>query len=167
MLNPGRLAEYFGFTETEVKNLCKKHGIDYEHTQNWYDGYLLDHIHIYNPQAVTELMDNGSFRSYWTGTETYEALKFYIDLNFDGLKETVIEMLSNVPCIIDPSTCQNDMTTFKNRDDVLTLLIHLGYLTYKEGNVKISNRELREEFSSTIKRLNWGTVSRHYHRVEI
>ena len=76
MLNPGRLAEYFGFTETEVKNLCKKHGIDYEHTQNWYDGYLLDHIHIYNPQAVTELMDHGSFRSYWTGTETYEALKF-------------------------------------------------------------------------------------------
>ncbi len=157
MLNPGRLAEYFGFTETEVKNLCKKHGIDYEHTQNWYDGYLLDHIHIYNPQAVTELMDNGSFRSYWTGTETYEALKFYIDLNFDGLKETVIEMLSNVPCIIDPSTCQNDMTTFKNRDDVLTLLIHLGYLSFDENKsqVFIPNQEISQEFLRSIKTGGW------------
>ena len=100
MLDPGPFAEYFGFTEEEVQDLCKKYGIDYGKTREWYDGYLIGDVHIYNPQAVTELMDSGTFRSYWTGTETYEALKIYIDMNFDGLKESVIGMLSDVRCIV-------------------------------------------------------------------
>ena len=157
MLNPGRLVEYFGFTEEEVMWLCEKYNVDYGETRAWYDGYLLGGIHIYNPQAVTELMENGDFRSYWTGTETYEALKVYIDLNFDGLKEAVIGMLSNVRCKIDPSTCQNDMTTFKTRDDVLTLLIHLGYLSFDEKNSEafIPNQEIAQEFLRSVKTGGW------------
>ena len=157
MLNPGRLVEYFGFTEEEVIGLCKKYNVDYGETRAWYDGYLLGGIHIYNPQAVTELMENGDFRSYWTGTETYEALKIYIDLNFDGLKEAVIGMLGNVGCKIDPSTCQNDMTTFKTKDDVLTLLIHLGYLSFDEKNSEafIPNQEIAQEFLRSVKTGGW------------
>ncbi|MCI9362254.1 MAG: AAA family ATPase [Hungatella sp.] len=157
MLNPGRFVEYFGFTEEEVMWLCEKYNVDYGETRAWYDGYLLGGIHIYNPQAVTELMENGDFRSYWTGTETYEALKVYIDLNFDGLKEAVIGMLSNVRCKIDPSTCQNDMTTFKTRDDVLTLLIHLGYLSFDEKNSEafIPNQEIAQEFLRSVKTGGW------------
>lgn len=157
MLNPGRLAQYFGFTEEEVKGLCGKYNVDYGETQKWYDGYLMGDIHVYNPQAVTELMDGGGFRSYWTGTETYEALKVYIDMNFDGLKEAVIGMLGNAPCGIDPSTCQNDMTTFRSRDDVLTLLLHLGYLSFdeKRTEVFIPNREIAQEFMRSVKTGGW------------
>lgn len=157
MLNPGSLAEYFGFTEEEVKELCESYGVDFGETQKWYDGYVLGGIHIYNPQAVADLMDSGDFRSYWTGTETYEALKVYIDMNFDGLKEAVIEMLGNAPCRIDPSTCQNDMTTFRTRDDVLTLLIHLGYLSFdeKRSEVFIPNQEIAQEFMRSVKAGGW------------
>jgi len=157
MLNPGPFAQYFGFTEKEVKELCERFGVDYGKTMEWYDGYLLGDIHIYNPQAVTELMDSGEFRSYWTGTETYEALKVYIDLNFDGLKEAVIGMLGNVRCSIDPSTCQNDMTTFKSRDDVLTLLLHLGYLSFDEKKSQgfIPNQEIAREFMRSVKAGGW------------
>lgn len=153
MLNPGPLAEYFGFTEEEVQGLCEKYGINYGEVKEWYDGYLLGNIHIYNPLAVTEWMDNGYFDSYWTGTETYEALKIYIDMNFDGLKEAVIEMLGNTRCKIDPSTCQNDMTSLKSKDDVLTLLLHLGYLSFDEKNseVFIPNQEIAQEFMRSIK----------------
>ena len=154
---PGPFAEYFGFTEEEVEILCGKYGIDYGKTKEWYDGYLIGNFHIYNPQAVTELMDSKSFRSYWTGTETYEALKIYIDMNFDGLKESVIGMLSDVRCGIDPSTCQNDMTTFKSRDDVLTLLLHLGYLSFDEktSEVFIPNQEIAREFMRSVKAGGW------------
>jgi len=157
MLNPGPFAEYFGFTEGEVEGLCKRYNVDYGKTREWYDGYLIGDFHIYNPQAVTELIDSGVFRSYWTGTETYEALKIYIDMDFDGLKETVIRMLSNVSCEIDPSTCQNDMTTFKGKDDVLTLLLHLGYLSFDEKSSKvfIPNREIAMEFMRSVKTGGW------------
>ena len=97
------------------------------------------------------------FQSYWTGTETYEALKVYIDMNFDGMKEAVIEMLSGVRCKMDPSTSQNDMTTFRNRDDVLTLLVHLGYLAYEEteGEAFIPNQEIVQEYLRAVKVGGW------------
>lgn len=157
MLNPGKLAKYFGFTETELKGLCEEYHMDYSETKKWYDGYLVGGMHIYNPHAVTELMENGKFRSYWTGTETYEALKVYIDRNFDGLRESVIKMLSNIRCKIDPFTSQNDMSTFKTRDDILTLLVHLGYLTYDEETeeVFIPNQEIMQEFLRAVKVGGW------------
>lgn len=94
-----------------------------------------------------------SVRSYWTGSETYEALKVYIDLNFDGLREAIVGMLGGMPCRIDPTTFQNDMTTFKTRDDVLTLLIHLGYLAYDKDREEtaIPNQEIAQEYLRAMK----------------
>ena len=89
--------------------------------EKWYDGYLLGGLSIYNPKSVVDALMWKKFKSYWTGTETYEALKAYIDMNFDGLKEAVTVMLGGGRCKIDPTTFQNDMTTFKTRDDELTL----------------------------------------------
>ena len=157
MINPADLADYFGFTEEEVQKLCRQKGIDFPELQKWYDGYMLSGLHIYNPKSVMDVMKWRSFKSYWTGTETYEALKIYIELNFDGLRETVIEMLGNAHCKIDPSTCQNDMTTFKTRDDVLTLLVHLGYLAFDEnaGEVFIPNQEVIQEFLRAVKVGGW------------
>ena len=157
MLNPGKIAEYFGFTAPEVEMLCKHYHVDFAEAQKWYDGYLIGEYHIYNPQSIVELMDSGEFQSYWTGTETYEALKVYIDRNFDGLKEAIIAMLGNGHCKIDPSTFQNDMTTFKAKDDVLTLLVHLGYLTYdkKNSEVFIPNQEIAMEFMRAVKMGGW------------
>lgn len=157
MLDPGRLACDFGFTDEEVRGLCDRYGVDYTQTQKWYDGYLSGDVHIYNPMAVTELMESGDFQSYWTGTETYEALKIYIDMNFGGLREAVAEMLGNAGCQIEPATFQNDMTTFRTRDDVLTLLVHPGYLTYdkKEQKVYIPNQEVAQEFLRAIKTGGW------------
>ena len=93
------------------------------------------------------------YSSYWTKTETYEALRNYIDMNFDGLKDTVVDMLGGEKCEVDTGSFQNDMTSMKSRDDVLTLLIHLGYLAYDEDKrcVSIPNVEIREEFIRAIK----------------
>lgn len=157
MIDSGELSGYFGFTEDEVRELCAQNDIEFSELQKWYDGYLLNGLHIYNPKSVVDVMRRKKFRSYWTGTETYEALKVYIDMNFDGLKEAVIEMLGNSRCKIDPTTFQNDMTTFASRDDVLTLLVHLGYLAYDEvaEEVFIPNQEIAQEFMRAIKVRGW------------
>lgn len=161
MLKPGKLTEYFGFTEEEVRELCDRYEVDFHQTKRWYDGYLLNKRHIYNPQAVAELMDSRDFQSYWTGTETYEALKVYIDMNFDGLKEAVIQMLGNGRCRINPQRFQNDMTTFSTRDDVLTLLVHLGYLTYDNdtSEVLIPNQEIAQEFLNATDDSSWNGLA--------
>lgn len=159
MIDSGELSGYFGFTEDEVRELCAQNDIEFSELQKWYDGYLLNGLHIYNPKSVVDVMRRKKFRSYWTGTETYEALKVYIDMNFDGLKEAVIEMLGNSRCKIDPTTFQNDMTTFASRDDVLTLLVHLGYLAYDEvaEEVFIPNQEILS--LSTMMKILWPVLS--------
>ena len=149
MLMPKKLAEYVGFTETEVQTLCQKYGMDFEEAKRWYDGYSFSRVKsVYSPNSVIEAIKNEEFANYWTRTETYETLQFYIDLNEDGLKEAIVQMLGGAYIVIDDGTFQNDMTTIKSRDDVLTLLVHLGYLAYNslQRCVYIPNEEVRKEF---------------------
>lgn len=168
MVDPKNLGKYFGFTTAEVQEQCKKHGVDYAEMKSWYDGYRLGNIHIYNPKSAVDALIWKRFKSYWTGTETYEALKVYIDMNFDGLKESVIRMLGNGCCKISIRKFQNDMTTFSTKDDVLTLLVHLGYLTFDESTeeVLIPNREISQEFLNAIDDPGWGGLYKALNRSE-
>ncbi len=154
MLEPGPLAEFVGFTEEEVQILCKEYALDFDEARKWYDGYRFDQIgHVYSPNSIIEAIFNRRFNNYWTQTETYESLKVYIDLNVDRLKDAIIDMLGGQTCKIDTGTFQNDMTSLESRDDVLTLLVHLGYLAYDIDNkeVYIPNEEIREEFLRAVK----------------
>lgn len=157
MISPKNLGEYFGFTEEEVRGQCVQHHVDYTEVEKWYDGYCLGALHIYNPKSVVDVLMWKEFQSYWTGTETYEALKIYIDMNFDGLKEAVTMMLGNGRYKINTRKFQNDMTTFKTKDDVLTLLVHLGYLTYdkKSSETFIPNLEITQEFMNAADEPGW------------
>ena len=161
MLDSAELAMFFGFTEEEVHGLCTSTGMDFQDVERWYDGYLMNGIHIYNPKSVVDAVRRGKCKSYWTGTETYEALKVYIDLDFDGLREAVVGMLGGARCRVDATTSQNDMTTFKTKDDVLTLLIHLGYLAYDEDTEEafIPNQEIAQEYMRAIKVGGWGGLT--------
>ncbi len=161
MVEAKRFAEYIGFTETEVQALCQKYHMDFAETRRWYDGYQFPRAkHIYSPKSVVDAMLNEEFNSYWTQTETYEALKVYMDMNYDGLKDSMILMLGGGRCKIDPQTFSNDMTTFQKKDDVLTLLVHLGYLAYdaEDSEVLIPNEEVRGEFLRAMDSGNWQEV---------
>jgi len=154
MTNPKRLAKYVGFTETEVRKLCKMYDMNFLEAKKWYDGYKFMRVdHVYNPKSIVDAMIEEEFTSYWITTETYEALQIYIDLDKDGLKQAVVSMLGGARCEIDIGSFQNDMTSFKSKDDVLTLLVHLGYLAYDgtTHSVYIPNEEVRGEFIRAIK----------------
>ena len=161
MTDPAMLAEYVGFTENEVISLCEKYDMDFDEMQYWYNGYTFDkNICIYNPKSVIDAVTRKNYRSYWTRTETYEALKIYIDMNFNGLKDDIIKMLGGSKIKISVDTFQNDMTTFAAKDDVLTLLVHLGYLAYNLNSkeIFIPNHEIQEEFITAVETSNWNEV---------
>ena len=164
MTNPREMAEFFGFTEDEVKMLCAQYGRSFEETKAWYDGYELITVEenqkkiysMYSPKSVVDAMLSGVFDNYWNQTETYEALKTYIRLNYDGLKDVVVKMLGGGKVQINTGTFSNDMTTFQGKDDVLTLLVHLGYLSYHwpDKTVHIPNKEVSQESLGGVWRRN-------------
>ena len=158
MLDASVLAPYIGFTEAEVRNLCAKYNEDYAKVKQWYDGYMLEEYQIYNPKAVVSLMLRGKYKSYWSDTGTYEVVVPLINMDFDGLKTAIIEMISGTAVEVDVSSFQNDTISFANRDDVLTYLIHLGYLGYDEKNQTafIPNEEIRQELMKAVKRKKWN-----------
>lgn len=169
MTDPGELAEYFGFTEQEVSVLCEKYEMNFEDAKTWYDGYQLiahrqtgdEYYSMYSPKSVVEAMLRHKFGTYWNQTETYEALKIYIQMDMDGLKDFMVRMLAGESVPIHIGTFSNDMTTFATKDDVLTLLVHLGYLTYDsmDGTVSIPNKEVSQEYVNAISTMNWHGVA--------
>ncbi len=161
MVKPYKLSKYVGFTENEVKDLCQQYDLDYQTMREWYDGYSFSRVkHVYNPNSVMLAISNEDFSSYWTSSETYDALKQYIGMNFDGLKDAVISLLGGLRVNVDPLGFQNDMTSIRNKDDVLTLLVHLGYLAYDEDEweVYIPNLEVADSFKLAVQDSSWEQV---------
>ena len=160
MLQADELAPYIGFTEEEVKELCKKYGRDFDKVKKWYDGYLLNGYQVYNPKAVVSIMTKGRFRSYWSETGSYEVVVPLICMNYDGLKNAIIGMLSGSEVRVNTVTFKNDPSKIQNRDDVITYLIHLGYLGYNEDSESafVPNEEIRQELSTAVKSSNWDEM---------
>jgi hypothetical protein len=115
---------------------------------------------MYSPKSVVDAMLSGLYDNYWNQPETYEALKIYIQMNFDGLKDAIVRMLAGDRVEINTGTFSNDMTMFQNRDDVLTLLVHLGYLSYHwmDKTVSIPNKEVPQEYVNAISTMDWHEV---------
>ena len=161
MIVPDKLAEYFGFTEDEVKALCKKFNRDFDEIKAWYDGYLMPgNVHIYNPRSVVKAMDSGKLQGYWVATSSFEALRIPINLDINGIRKTVLELMGGARISANVSRFENDINSIKRRDEALTLLVHLGYLGYDEenGEVFIPNREIRGEFDNAIEASEWAEV---------
>lgn len=162
MDNPSVLSEFVGFTEDEVRHLCRRYGMDYEECRARYDGFCFPQSgHAYNPNSIVKAMLLRQFDDYWNQTETYEALRIYIDMNYDGLRDAILRLMAGGRQVINTDGFQNDMTTFANADDVMTLLVHLGYLGYdfETKEVFIPNREILQEFvTATTAKNAWDEV---------
>ncbi len=163
MVNPGPLAGYFGFTKEEVVVLSKKYHMNPDEIQTWYDGYQIGTMgEIYNPYSVMRAMQRQSIESYWVATTTYEGLKSYIMMNFDGLRDAIGALLVGKEERVDVLRFTNDIHSMNSRDAVLALLIHLGYLSYNRENrsCRIPNQEVRQEFERTIQDAGWEIIAR-------
>ena len=162
MVEPMDMAHFFGFTKAEVQALADKHGLDYDDLEKWYDGYQIgDELSMFNPNSVMMALKSRRCRSFWSATGAFDAVAHYIQMNFEGLKDNIINMLAGGRCQVDPTGFQNDMSEVETRDDVLTVLIHLGYLSYnwREDECYIPNKEVGGEMVNAIRANNWKAVT--------
>ena len=152
MLSPSILAKYIGFTEDEVQKLAEEYHQNFEEVKRWYDGYLLKDYQVYNPRAVISLMQKGEFKSYWSETASYEAIVPLINMDYDGLKTAIIEMLSGAAVKVNTATFKNDILNIQSKDDVLTYMIHLGYLGYDQTRKMafVPNEDIRQELEIAL-----------------
>lgn len=154
MIKPLEFGEYVGFTENEVRRICEKKDTDFQMMKLWYDGYFFQRVgSVYNPNSVIKAARNGDFDSYWTETSTAEGLMEYISQDYNGLTKTIAELIAGIEVKVNTKGFANDLTTFRGKDDVLTLMIHLGYLAYDSVHktVRIPNEEIKQEFSKAVK----------------
>jgi len=161
MVMPRKMARHFGFTKDEVCMLAEKHGMDFAELEKWYDGYQIgQEPSMFNPNSVMQAIDNGYCDSFWAKTGAYDAVARYIQMNFEGLKDDIISMLAGGRCKVNPTKFQNDMSIIRGKDDVLTVLIHLGYLSYswQKSECYIPNKEVAGEMVNAIEDNNWTHV---------
>ena len=161
MVSPRNMASYFGFTKDEVRSLAEKHGIDFDELVKWYDGYQIGpEPSMFNPNSVIQAIDSDWCESYWGKTGSYDTVAHYIKMNYEGLKDDIIQMLAGGRCKVNPTKFQNDMSVIESKDDVLTVLIHLGYLSYDRTKMEcyIPNKEVASEMVNAIEDNNWTPV---------
>jgi hypothetical protein len=157
MTSPRELAEYAGFTESEVRGACDDQGLDFETIKKWYDGYPLEGLKIYNPYSVSKALFNRTCEDYWRQKLSYHALRDLLGKEMAGLQEAATRLLAKERVKVDISKYRNDLTTSDSVDDVLTLLVHLGYLGYdsNKSEVFIPNKELEDEFLNAVHEPGW------------
>lgn len=162
MVEPRRMSKFFGFTKDEARTLASQHNMPFAELEKWYDGYQIgDEQSMFNPNSVIQAIDAGRCRSFWASTGAFDAVANYINMNYGGLKDDIIQMLAGGRCYVDPTGFQNDMSVITSRDDVLTVLIHLGYLSYdwSKSECYIPNREVAGEMVNAVKANNWTHLS--------
>ena len=146
MLDPRKFDVFTGFNENEVKSICNDFNMNFDEAKKWYDGYRVGNVEsVYNPYSLMQAMDAGKYRSYWKNTSAADSLETYINMNFEGLQEEVARLISGEEIEVNTFKFANDVNSFRSKDDILTLMIHLGYLTYndEEGTASIPNEEVR------------------------
>ena len=168
MLDSYPITPYYGFTEEEVKQLCQKYDMDFDSIKAWYNGYLINGLHMYNPNSVSEAIDRHAFASYWRNTSSFSSINTFITMNYAGLKDDIMTMLAGGKVMIDTRSFQNDLSDIHSKDDALTALIHLGYLGYDADrkSAYIPNYEVAEAFQMALKTGTWDEISKAISRCD-
>ncbi|MBQ5851066.1 MAG: AAA family ATPase, partial [Lachnospiraceae bacterium] len=168
MLKSKPITKYYGFTEEEVKELCKKYNMNFDTVKAWYNGYLIDGMHMYNPNSVVQSMMDQDYDSYWKNTSSFEVINTFITMNYAGLKDDIMTMLSGGKVYVNTENFQNDLSIISSKDDAITALIHLGYLGYdmEDLSAYIPNYEVKKAYQSALNTGSWSEVAKSVSRCD-
>jgi hypothetical protein len=163
IIYPANTAKYYGFTETEVETLCKTHNMNLELMKHAYDGYIIgEEKSMFNPNSVMMSILYRTYDSFWSRTASFMAIEKYLNIDADQVRTKIISMMNGEEVTVRVSSFRNDMKNIETSDDVLTLLAHLGYLSYNSEtkNVRIPNTEVTEEFENAVRFAGWNELSK-------
>jgi len=158
--------------EKDEKNKNNKNDVNFKNLKIWYNGYkfkddfLNEYYEIYSPYSysIIKALRFNKIMDYWCYSGTFYSLSKYIEMNFFGLKEDIILLRNGIKIKINISSYQNDMKTFIFKDDVFTMLVHLGYLAYDADTkqVYIPNKEIMNVFKTVTSGPMWSTIAKRY-----
>ena len=163
IIYPAETAKYYGFTEPEVEKICKEHGMNLELMKHAYDGYIIgEEKSMFNPNSVMMSILYRTYDSFWSRTASFMAIEKYLNIDADQVRTKIISMMNGEEVTVRVSSFRNDMKNIETSDDVLTLLAHLGYLSYnpETKNVRIPNTEVTEEFENAVRFAGWNELSK-------
>ena len=163
VIRPAKTAKYYGFTPDEVVRICDHHNLNIELMKHAYDGYIIgSEKSIFNPNSVMLAAEDGEYNSHWSKSAAYTTIEHYIGIDHDKVQQKIIKMLNGESVTVEVTSFRNDMKHIDTSDDVLTLLAHLGYLSFnpEDSTVRIPNTEVAGEFRLSIARAGWGEVSK-------
>ena len=163
IIYPADTAKYYGFTESEVEKICKDHGMDLELMKHAYDGYIIgEEKSMFNPNSVMMSILYRTYDSFWSRTASFMAIESYLNIDADNVRTDIIKMMDGAEVNVRVSSFRNDMKNIETSDDVLTLLAHLGYLSYNSEtkSVRIPNTEVADEFENAVRFAGWNELSK-------
>ena len=154
--------KYFGFTNSEVENLCKKQDkISMNDLKNWYNGYYTcNNFRIYNPRSVSTALKIGVCQSYWTNTGPMDEINYYIDNNVEDVRNDIVQMVSGIPVNIHLEGYSAEQISLNTRDEILSAMAVYGFLSYHKETLEIPNKELRMKFDYSLKNHQMGEISK-------
>lgn len=157
--------EYFGFTDTEVREMLEYYGLSdyYEDIREWYDGYQFGNAEVYCPWDVINYVDTLRFdpqaepKNYWSNTSSNEAVKRFIRESDKVTVKREIEKLVAGEAIekeIHQELTYKEM--YDSIENLWSVLFTTGYLTQRgraTGDIfqlVIPNMEIRKIFTTQI-----------------
>lgn len=157
---------FFGFTEEEVKELCeknKKNGgiIQYEQLAEWYNGYYTSiGERLYNPRSINFALSDNTVKDYWTETGPGTEILGLVQNNVDAVKEDILKMVSGEKIAMASDDFSAGLYTIETKEDIYSVMIIYGFLSYYDGYLTIPNKELMKKFQKVLKDNSMGYIAK-------
>ena len=159
-----RFDEYFGFTDSEVKDMLKYYGLSehYGEVKKWYDGYRFGNVEVYCPWDVINYCDllkadpNAFPQDYWSNTSGNAMVRRFIDKADTRTRDEIERLIAGDEIVkeIHQELTYNELDS--SIENLWSVLFTTGYLTQrgqkgKKYRLTIPNNEIRELFISQIR----------------
>ncbi|OUM62993.1 hypothetical protein PIROE2DRAFT_10571 [Piromyces sp. E2] len=167
MLDDEEYYQYFGFTEQEVRDLCKKNNtLKYEYLEKWYNGYKSNNGEsIFNTWSVIQALRRKKLKNYWIQTGRFDELINVVNFRINGVDNDIIKLIKGEEISVNLGQfgADNFLKELENnkeenndihKEELYSKMVTLGFLTYYNGKISIPNIELLENYVRGFRQKN-------------